>query len=122
MKAWTDLKRNPHNIMIGTPKIGKDCWIGFFTVLDASGGLTIGDRTIISSGVHIYTHENRSRHEVERSPVTIGDGCYIGANAVIMMGCTIGDSAVVGAGAVVTKGTYIKVGETWVGCPAKRVK
>ncbi|MFC5676981.1 DapH/DapD/GlmU-related protein [Aeromicrobium endophyticum] len=40
---------------------------------------------------------------VDRSPVTIGDRVFIGANAVVQMGVTIGDEAVVGAGAVVTK-------------------
>lgn len=36
-------------------------------------------------------------------PVRIGEGCFIGARAIILKGVTIGDGAVVAAGAVVTR-------------------
>ena len=36
-------------------------------------------------------------------PVTIGNDCWIGRNAIIMDGVTVGHGAIVGAGAVVTK-------------------
>ena len=101
---------NEHAWMIGEPDIGPGTWIGAFTVIDGSGGLTIGSGCDISSGVHIYTHSSarrcvsgRSFGTVERSPVVIGDRVFIGANAVINMGVTIGAEAVIGAGAVVTK-------------------
>lgn len=96
--------------LIGDPAIGEGTWIGAFTVIDGSGGLTIGSGCDISSGVQIYTHSSarrcvsgRSFPDVEREPVVIGDRVFIGANAVVMMGVTIGDEAVIGAGAVVTK-------------------
>lgn len=42
--------------------------------------------------------------DVERTPCSIGDDVWIGANAVILPGCrSIGTGAVIGAGAVVTK-------------------
>lgn len=113
MTAPTGLPENPYNPLdwiLGTPAIGEGTWIGAFTLIDGSGGLTIGSGCDISSGVHIYTHSSARRcvsgrrfAEVEREPVVIGDRVFIGANAVINMGVTIGDEAVVGAGAVVTK-------------------
>ena len=100
---------NEHAWVVGEPVVGEGTWIGAFTVIDASGGLTIGRGCDISSGVHVYTHSSAKRcvsgrrfAEVERRPVTIGDHVFIGANAVINMGVTIGDEAVIGAGAVVT--------------------
>nr|WP_304437690.1 DapH/DapD/GlmU-related protein [Frigoribacterium sp. Leaf44] len=36
-------------------------------------------------------------------PVTIEDGCWIGANVTILPGVTLGRGSVVGAGSVVTK-------------------
>ncbi len=48
--------------------------------------------------------------------VTIGDGAYVGAGAVIRQGLTIGAGATVGMGAVVTKN--VPPGEIWVGNPA----
>jgi serine acetyltransferase len=100
---------NPLAWIVGEPTIGAGTWIGAFTVVDGSGGLTIGDGCDVSSGAHIYTHSSvrrcvsgREFPQVERKPVVIGDRVFIGANAVINMGVTIGDEAVVGAGAVVT--------------------
>ena len=101
---------NPHAWIIGSPTIGEGTWIGAFTLIDGSGGLTIGRGCDISSGVHVYTHASARRcvsgrafPDVERQPVVIGDRVFIGANAVVNMGVTIGDESVIGAGAVVTK-------------------
>ena len=38
-----------------------------------------------------------------RSPVKIGDRCWIGANVIILPGVTIGDNVVIGSGSIVTK-------------------
>ena len=99
---------NPHAWIVGEPVVGEGTWIGAFTVIDGSGGLTIGAGCDIASGVHIYTHSSalrcvsgREYPTVDRAPVTIGDRVFIGANAVVNMGVTIGDGAIVGAGAVV---------------------
>ena len=101
---------NPHAWIIGEPVIGPGTWIGAFTVVDGSGGLTIGAGCDISCGAHIYTHSSvrrcvsgRAYEQVDRAPVTLGDRVFVGANAVIMMGVRIGDEAVVAAGAVVTR-------------------
>ncbi len=117
---------NEHAWIVGEPVVGEGTWIGAFTVIDASGGLTIGRGCDISSGVHIYTHSSARRcvsgrrfSEVERRPVVIGDHVFIGANAVINMGVTIGDEAVVGAGAVVTSDVPPRT--VVVGVPARPV-
>ncbi|MEP6868613.1 MAG: DapH/DapD/GlmU-related protein, partial [Novosphingobium sp.] len=49
--------------------------------------------------------------------VRIGDGAYIGSNAVIRQGITIGEGAVVGMGAVVIRD--VPTGATVVGNPAR---
>ena len=87
----------------GEVKVGKKTWIGPYTILDGSGGLTIGDYCSISAGVHIYTHDtikwalSGGAAEYERAPVRIGDCCYIGGQTLIAKGVTIGDHCVVGA-------------------------
>lgn len=100
---------NPLSWISGDPQIGEGTWIGAFTIVDGSGGLTIGRGCDVSSGAHIYTHASTKRcvsareyNVVDRAPVTIGDYVFIGANAVIQMGVTIGDRAVISAGSVVT--------------------
>ncbi|HYN29074.1 MAG TPA: acyltransferase [Dermatophilaceae bacterium] len=101
---------NPHAWVVGEPEVGEGTWVGAFTLLDGSGGLTIGRGCDISSGVHIYTHSSARRcvsgreyPTVDRMSVHIGDHVFLGANATVNMGVTIGDHAVVGAGAVVTR-------------------
>jgi len=87
--------------------VGARTWIGPFTILDGSGGLTIGDNCSISSGVHIYTHEtvqwalSGGAAPYEYAPVRIGSNCYIGPQAIIAKGVTIGDGALVGANSLV---------------------
>jgi acetyltransferase-like isoleucine patch superfamily enzyme len=117
---------NPHAWIIGHPEIGDGTWIGAFTLLDGSGGLTIGRGCDISSGVHVYTHSSarrcvslRSYDTVDRMPTSLGDGVFVGANATIMMGVSVGDQAVIGAGAVVIHDVEARtiVG----GVPARRI-
>lgn len=120
---------NPHAWIIGEPDIGEDCWIGAFTVLDGSGGLSIGRGCDISCGVHIYTHSTvrrvisaRKHPDPDRQPTTIGNHCHLGANAVVLMGCEIGDHCIVGAGAVVREGTVAPPWSVIVGVPGRVIE
>ncbi|HEV2781839.1 MAG TPA: acyltransferase [Actinophytocola sp.] len=86
-------------------ELGDHCWIGEGALLDATGGLTIGEHTSVGLNCLIFTHstwlsnmmlENYSGSDLmERKPVRIGKGCFIGGNSVIMPGVTIGDFATV---------------------------
>ncbi len=93
-----------HNSYVfGDVKVGKNTWIGPYTMLEGSGGLTIGDNCSISSGVHIYTHDtvkwavSGGKAPYEHGVVQIGNCCYIGSQTVIAKGVTIGDHSIVGS-------------------------
>ena len=89
--------------------IGKDCTIEADCVLDLEERITIGDRVAISPGVMILTstHELDIREHragaVQRSPVNIGDGAWLGARCTILPGVSIGVGAIVNPGSVVNK-------------------
>lgn len=89
--------------IFGDPKVGKNTWIGPFTIIDGSGGLTIGDHCTISSGVHIYTHDNVKQTlsggvlPIERKPVSIGNCTYIAPQCILRMGIKIGNHCLIAA-------------------------
>lgn len=99
----------PHTLILGEPKIGPGTWIGAFTVIDGTGGLTIGAGCDIGVGTQIYTHSTLHRclsgrryAEVDRRATTIGDRVFISGNVVVNPGVTVGNEAVLLAGSVVT--------------------
>lgn len=116
---------NPLAWVVGEPDIGDDVWIGAFTVIDGSGGLTIGHGCDISSGAQIYTHSTVRRCvsdrvlPIDRAATRIGRNVHVGAQAVILMGSDIGDFSVVGAGAIVREGTIAPAHSLLVGVPAR---
>lgn len=82
----------------------------------ALDSITIGKNTDIGSGCKIIDNDfhplpYRQRHpeeqldKVGKKPVKIGEGCFIGANSIILKGTTLGKNCVVGAGSVVS-GTW----------------
>lgn len=96
------------SLVLGNVKVGKNCWIGPFTILDGSGGnLIIGDNCNISAGVQIYTHDTVDRvihgTEITKADTIIGNNVYIGPNSVISKGIIIGDYVVIGTNSFVNK-------------------
>jgi acetyltransferase-like isoleucine patch superfamily enzyme len=97
------------SMVFGEVKVGESTWIGPNTILDGSGGLTIGSYCSISAGVQIYSHDSvkwavsEGKAEYEYQPVSIGERCYIGPSTVIVKGVSIGDGCVIGAQSLVNR-------------------
>lgn len=98
------------SVIMGNVSIGKNVWIGPFTVIEGiNGKITIGDNCNISSGVHIYTHD-AALHVVSegkipfiRGDVYIGNNTYIGSMAIIKQNVKIGNNCIIGANSFVNK-------------------
>ncbi len=109
--------------VFGDVKVGKECWIGPFTIIDGSGGLSIGSFCTISAGVHIYTHDNIAKTltagiaPIEREAVSIDACTYIGPNSIIKKGISIGACCIIGAGSFIQKN--IPSNSVVVGTPGK---
>jgi carbonic anhydrase/acetyltransferase-like protein (isoleucine patch superfamily) len=122
-------KYNPHAWVRGEPEIGEGTWIGPFTIVDAHyAKLQIGKGCNIASGAKIMSHSTVRRcisegeiNVVDKADTFIGDYCFIGTNAVVLMGAEIGDHSVVGAGCVVPEFMKIPPYSLVVGVPAKIV-
>lgn len=97
------------SVVLGNVKVGKNTWIGPFTLLDGSGGLEIGSNCSISAGVQIYSHDSLKwaisggNEKYEYNSVAIGDNCYIGPNVIISKGVAIGSGTIIGANSFVNK-------------------
>jgi len=95
--------------IFGNVKVGRQTWVGPFTIIDGSGGLEIGDHCTISSGVHIYTHSNveqtlsGGKLPIKRKSVSIGSNTYIAPQSVIAMGIKIGNHCVIATNSFVNK-------------------
>jgi acetyltransferase-like isoleucine patch superfamily enzyme len=107
--------------------IGEYCHLGKEVFLDLAAAITIEDQATISMGTMILTHMDvghsplrKKKFPVERSPVTIRRGAYLGAGAIVLQGVTVGECAVVGAGAVVVED--VPSSSVVTGVPARVIK
>ncbi len=109
-----------------------DVFIGDYTLIGIGnviiGPAHIGNNVILAQNIVIsgLNHEYKDPEvpihlqPINTAPISIGDDCWIAANAVITAGVSIGKHCVIAAGAVVTKNIpdYCVA----VGNPAKAIK
>lgn len=94
-------------------RCGRHVWIGEGAMIDASGGLEIGDHVTIGGGVRIWTHHSMlssllmdntpGNKHIVRKPTVIEAGAFIVGPAVINAGVRIGKGATILPMSVVTK-------------------
>lgn len=91
---------------------GEHVWVGENAILDASGGLEIGEHTTIATGVYVWSHtsvlssllgNNQPGNPwIRRARTRIGKRTFVGGPSVIYPGVTIGDGCVILPMSVVT--------------------
>lgn len=112
-------------VVLGDVKVGKNTWIGPFTILDGSGKLTIGSNCSVSAGVQIYTHDSvewatsGGNMPYKYEETHIGDNCYIGPNTIITKGVRIGAGSIIGANSFVN--SSVNENSKVAGNPAKMI-
>lgn len=110
----------------GTLTIGKDSFVNVQALFDISADIRLGKKVALAQRVTIVTethqmgpHRGRAAARYAK-PVIIGDGCWIGAGAVILPGVEIGAGSIVAAGAVVT--ADVEPDTLVGGIPAKAIR
>ena len=104
-------------------RIGDRVQINRSCHIDHTGGLTIGDDTLISEEAIVYSHSHGVDPRSVPKPIAkmIGKNCWIGARAMLLENAsTIADNTLVAAGSVVTK-PIDDEGAIFAGVPAKRI-
>jgi putative colanic acid biosynthesis acetyltransferase WcaF len=96
-----------HRVRIHWPwklVIGDDVWIGEDAWILNLEPVVIGSDVCVSQSAFLCTgsHQRSSpTFEFDNGPITLEDGSWVAARAVVLRGVTVGTGAVVGAGAVV---------------------
>lgn len=101
--------RNPDRI-----RCGRNLGVGNDVMLQAGGGISFGDDVLLGPGVKIWTQNHESsdlqtpiREQGYRyAEVSIGDDCWIGANAFILPGVRLPRGCVVAAASLVGVKAY----------------
>jgi len=129
---------NPGSRIIGTKSkiivIGSNSTIGYYSILDGSGGLKIGSHVHIASpSVGIWTHSsinnaisgiNLNTNEYDSGlnfgKVTIGDNVWIGGNTTIYPDTKISDKCVILPNSVINKN--LESNYVYGGSPGRKIK
>jgi len=105
-------------------RLGKDIFINIGCRFQDTGGITIGDGSLIGHGSTLTTLNHSidpdRRADMTPAPVVIGRKVWLGAAVTVVPGVTIGDGAIVGAGAVVAKD--VPANAMVAGVPARLIR
>jgi maltose O-acetyltransferase len=107
-------------------RIGARCFLNFNCTLLDGAPIEVGDECLFGPGVQLITATHpvdpgSRRAAIEQAlPITVADGAWFGAGAIVCPGVTIGENAVVGAGAIVTRD--LPAGVVAVGNPARVIR
>lgn len=106
--------------------VGQFCHFNVNCFLDLCGPIEIGDsaglgpEAMLITGRHEIGPIERREGPLSPAPITICDGAWIGARALILPGVTVGTGAIVAAGAVVTRD--VPPNTVAAGIPAKVIR
>lgn len=111
-----------------TLSLGNGAFIGPGVMISAHRGIRVGNDSLVAEYVSIYDNEHvwSDIHKPIREQgyatnvCNIGNGCWVGAGARILMGGSLGDDCILGAGAVLKK--PLPSGVVAAGVPASIIK
>ncbi|RQO82535.1 acetyltransferase [Acidovorax sp. FJL06] len=109
-------------------RIGARTIVNVGGYLSGEGGLEIGEDVLIGPHAKLLSAGHAidegdaiiARNRITRAKITIEDGAWIGAGAIVLEGVTIGCGAVVAAGALVRQD--VPAGMVAAGMPARLVR
>ena len=109
-------------------KIGAQTIVNVGGYLSGEGGLHIGEDVLIGPHVKLLSAGHAidegdliiARNRITRAKITIEDGAWIGAGAIVLEGVTVGRGAVVASGALVR--SDVPAGAIVAGVPATLIR
>ena len=103
--------------------IGNYCWIGENVWIDSLGKVVIGNNVCISQGAFLLTGNHdykKSSFDLIVRPITIEDGVWIGAKAIVCPGVTCSSHSVLSVNSVAV--SDLEKNSIFQGNPAQKVR
>jgi acetyltransferase-like isoleucine patch superfamily enzyme len=117
---WNAHLKYPENILLGDHVvIGENVSIGAHSPIKLGNRVRIS-RDVILEAAGLDFSKGTPPYQHTSAPITIDEGVWIGARAVVLGGVTIGAYAIIAAGAVVTKD--VPAGAVVGGVPARSLR
>ena len=120
-------ERKPELVIGGNVTMVSNCQVSCANRVEIGDGCLFGDNVFVTDNFHGGTSDSSElgippgeRKLTSKGPVKIGKNCWLGRNVCVMSGVTIGDGCTIGANAVVTHD--IPAYSVAVGVPAKVIK
>ena len=82
--------------------LGENCWIDNLDDITIGNNVCISQGALLITGNHDYT---KVGFPYRNAPITVEDGAWIGAKAVVAPGVTIASHSILSLGTVITKDT-----------------
>lgn len=120
-----------HNVILNSLEglfVGDNVYIAMNNVVLAHGNVIIGDNVMIgpnctiTAGNHTFLNGSFRYGERREKAISIKDGCWVGANCVILPGAVLPSCSILGAGAVLTASAETLPSGVYTGIPAKLIK
>ena len=100
--------------------VNAGCLFDAWAPIILSEGVRVGPGVHFVTSTHVVGGPEMRAAELVHAEVSVGEGCWIGAGAIILPGVHIAPGCVIGAGAVVTHDT--EANGLYLGVPARRHK
>ncbi|MGN7212979.1 acyltransferase [Brachybacterium paraconglomeratum] len=117
-----------HGITFCNPsavEMGPSCFINNQVYFDAGSvvlgaKVTVGPRAMFITADHSIGEATHRAGDGSHRGITVGDGAWIGAGAILLPGITVGAGSIIGAGAVVTSDCLPD--SVYAGVPARKLR
>jgi len=100
--------------------VNEGCYFENREHIDIGARCFLGPQVMIITSSHLIGGPDKRAGTYSGQTVTIGDGCWLGARAMILPGVTIGEGCVIAAGAVVVRDC--EPHGMYGGIPARKLK
>ena len=118
--------------VVGDVEMGEQSSVWFNAVVRGdTSTVRVGTRTNIQDGAVVHTDTGKPvsigdectvGHNAVIHGCTIGHGCLIGMGAIVLSGAVVGDESLIAAGALVPEGKEFGSRSLLVGSPAKLIR